>query len=92
MKSPPISRIIDPQQDYVRFLTDPPEATDLEIQAETLKKIFSSDFVYVVDPGGYIGQMTAYELGRITERGMAVYYAQPQGFPPRRSRGHRSQR
>ena len=77
VKSPPSSRIIDPQRDYVRFDADPPEATDLEIQARTFKNIFSSDFVYVVDPGGYIGQMTAYELGRITERGMPVYYAEP---------------
>src|SRR5215472_5022438 len=81
VKSPPISRIIDPERDYVRFEADPPEATDLQIQAETFTSIFSSDFVYVVDPGGYIGQMTAYELGRITERGIAVYYAEPpKGF------------
>lgn len=81
VKSPPISRIIDPERDFVRFETDPPEATDLEIQAATLEKIFSSDFVYVVNPGGYIGQMTAHELGRIVERGMAVYYAElPESF------------
>jgi hypothetical protein len=29
---PPISRIIDPARDYVRFETDPPEATDLVIR------------------------------------------------------------
>ncbi|GGP41996.1 hypothetical protein GCM10010185_11600 [Saccharothrix coeruleofusca] len=42
-----------------------------------MEKIFSSDFVYVVNPGGYIGRTTAYELGRVHERGMAVYYAEP---------------
>src|SRR5690349_18099419 len=66
VKSPPISTIIDPERDYVRFEADPPEATDLEIQARTFKNLFTSDFVYIVDPGGYIGQLTAYELGRIT--------------------------
>ena len=82
VKSPPISRVIDPDRDFVRFETDPPKATDLEIQTATMEKIFSSDFVYVVNPGGYIGQMTAHELGRIVERGMAVYYAElPEGFP-----------
>ena len=82
VKSPPMSRIIDPERDFVRFAEDPPEATDLEIQAATMAKIYSSDFVYVVNPGGYIGQMTAHELGRVVERGMAVYYAElPQGFP-----------
>lgn len=77
VKSPPVSRIIDPERDFVRFDADPTGATDLEIQAATMEKIFSSDFVYVVNPGGYIGQMTAHELGRIVERGMAVYFAEP---------------
>lgn len=82
VKSPPISRVIDPERDFVRFEADPPEAADHEIQAATLGKIFSSDFVYVVNPGGYIGQMTAHELGRVIERGIAVYYAaMPEGFP-----------
>jgi ADP-ribose pyrophosphatase YjhB (NUDIX family) len=77
VRSPPISRVIDPEKDFVRFASDPPVATDLEIQAATMEKIFSSDFVYVVNPGGYTGLMTAHELGRIIERGMAVYYAEP---------------
>lgn len=81
VKSPPISRIIDPERSFVRFEADPPEATDIEIQVATLEKIFTSDFVYVVNPRGYIGQMTAHELGRIVERGMAVYYSeQPEDF------------
>jgi ADP-ribose pyrophosphatase YjhB (NUDIX family) len=81
VKSPPISRIIDPVRDYVRFESDPPQDSDFDLQAATLEKIFSSDFVYVVNPGGYMGTMTAYELGRVVERGMAVYYAQPpEGF------------
>lgn len=81
VKSPPLSRIIDPRRDFVRFETDPPEASDLQIQTATLNKIFSSDMVYVVNPDGYIGQMTAHELGRIAERRMAVYYAEhPRGL------------
>jgi ADP-ribose pyrophosphatase YjhB (NUDIX family) len=77
VKSPPISQIIDRDIDFVRFATDPPAAADHDIQTATLARIFSSDFVYVVDPGGYVGRSTAYELGRIHERGMAVYYAEP---------------
>jgi ADP-ribose pyrophosphatase YjhB (NUDIX family) len=82
VKSPPISRITNPGQDYVRFESDPPLSLDRHIQAVTFEKIFSSDFVYVVNPGGYIGRTTAYELGRIHERGMAVYFAEvPKDLP-----------
>lgn len=77
VKSPPISRIVDREREFVRFESDPPLVSDRDIQAATLEKIFSSDFVYVVNPDGYIGRTTAYELGRIHERGMAVYYAEP---------------
>jgi hypothetical protein len=80
VKSPPLSRIVDLEQEFVRFESDPRWASDYEIQAATLEKIFSSDVVYVVNPDGYIGRSTAYELGRIHERGMAVYYAEP---PPK---------
>ncbi|MGK8506350.1 NUDIX hydrolase [Nocardia asiatica] len=76
VKSPPISRIIDLDREFVRFESDPPSASDLDIQVATLQRIFSSDFVYVMNPDGYVGRTTAYELGRIHERGMAVYYAE----------------
>lgn len=79
VKSPPVSKIVDRGRGFVRFESDPVLATDRELQAAALGKIFTSDFVYVVDPGGYIGRATAYELGRIHERGMAVYYAEPPG-------------
>lgn len=74
-----MSRIIDLDREFVRFESDPPQASDGELQDATLEKIFSSDFVYVVNPKGYIGLHTAYELGRIHERGIAVYYAEPPG-------------
>lgn len=77
VKSPPISRVIDQGREFVRFESDPPLASDHDLQAAALKKILSSDFVYVVDPGGYIGRTTAYELGCAHARGMAVYYAEP---------------
>ena len=77
VKSPPPSEITGHGREFVRFKSDPPLSLDHDIQAVTLEKIFSSDFVYVVNPGGYIGRTTAYELGRIHERGIAVYYAEP---------------
>lgn len=82
INSPPISRIIDRNREFVRFDSDSPLTSDCDIQAATLAKILASDFVYVVNPRGYIGRMTAYELGRIHERKMAVYYAEfPRDLP-----------
>ena len=77
VKSPAISRVLDTAREFVRFESDPIQMSDREIQAATMAKIFSSDLVYVVNPGGYVGTLTAWELGRVQERGMAVYYAEP---------------
>lgn len=82
VRSPKICRIINPGSDYARFETDPPQAPDQLIQAVTLAKILSSDLVYVVAPGGYVGRTTCYELGCIHERGIPVYYsAMPKDLP-----------
>ncbi|MDT7843541.1 NUDIX hydrolase [Streptomyces justiciae] len=77
VKAPPISRIVNPGREYARFESDCEQCSDHAIQAATMEKIFNSDFVYVVNPGGYIGRSTAYELGRVHERGLAVFYAEP---------------
>jgi ADP-ribose pyrophosphatase YjhB (NUDIX family) len=77
VKSPPMSRIINHGHEFVRFECDPPMSSDHAIQAATMEKIFSSDIVYLVNPDGYIGRTTAYELGRVHERGLAVFYAEP---------------
>ncbi|MEU8030810.1 NUDIX domain-containing protein [Streptomyces sp. NPDC049099] len=77
VKSPPDCQIVNREDGFVRFASDPPESSNHDLQAATLAKIFTSDLVYVVNPGGYIGRTTAYELGRVHERGMAVYYAEP---------------
>src|SRR5215472_1317609 len=82
VRSPKICKIINPGGEYARFETDPPETPDQLIQAVTLAKILSSDLVYVVAPGGYVGRTTCYELGRIHERSIPVYYsAMPRDLP-----------
>jgi len=77
IRSPAVSRIVNPGEEYPRFESDPPAFLDHHIQAATFEKIFSSDFVYVVTPGGYIGRTTSYELGRVHERGIPVYFSEP---------------
>ncbi|MFB9662198.1 hypothetical protein ACFQS3_05700 [Glycomyces mayteni] len=80
--SPPVSRIVDPKANFVRFETDALDSTDHQIQTETFARIFKSDFVYVVTPGGYIGRTTCFELGRILERGIPVFYSEePDDLP-----------
>ncbi|MFD4671822.1 hypothetical protein ACFWNN_18965 [Lentzea sp. NPDC058450] len=74
--TPPISSITNPGELFVRFELDPPHVSDGEIQAATLKKILSSDAVYVVAPNGYIGRTTCYELGRVHEKGVPVFYSE----------------
>jgi hypothetical protein len=76
VRSPVVSRIINPGACYVRFETDSPQSSDQLIQAMTLGKILGSDLVYVVAPAGYIGQTTCYELGRVHERSIPTYFSE----------------
>lgn len=82
VKSPALSRIVNPEDDYVRFESDPPSCSDLTIQRATLDKILTSDVVYVACPGGYIGRTTSYELGQVHHRGIPVFFSQfPHDLP-----------
>jgi hypothetical protein len=77
VRSPAVSRIVNPGDDYARFESDPADSSDQLIQAVTMERILSSDLVYVVAPGGYIGRTTCYELGRADERSIPVYFSAP---------------
>jgi hypothetical protein len=82
VRSPALSRIVNPGEDYVRFESDPSSCDDLAIQKATLDKILTSDVVYVVSPGGYIGRTTSYELGQVHHRGIPVYFShRPRDLP-----------
>lgn len=82
VRSPVVSRIINPGAAYVRFETDLPALSNLDIQSATLAKILEADVVYVVAPGGYIGRTTCYELGCVQQRGIPVYFSeQPEDLP-----------
>jgi hypothetical protein len=82
VRSPVISRIVNPGADYPRFETDSPQSSDQLIQARTLSRILNSDLAYVVAPGGYVGRLTCYELGRLHARAIPVYFsAMPRDLP-----------
>jgi len=77
IRSPAMSRIMNPGDKYARFESDPLTSSDQLIQAETFEKLFSSDLVYVVAPQGYVGPTTNLELGRLLERGIPIYFSEP---------------
>jgi hypothetical protein len=72
--SPKKSVILDPNQEFVLFHSDNPNHNDNEIQLIALNRILNSDFVFVCNPNGYIGKTTAYEIGRIIERKIPLYF------------------
>ncbi|MCG2775683.1 MAG: hypothetical protein L6406_08390 [Desulfobacterales bacterium] len=75
VNSPLGSKIICPNIPFVRFESDPSCHSDEMIQTITLERIFNSDVVYVVNPGGYIGKTTCYEIGRVIQRRQPIYFS-----------------
>jgi hypothetical protein len=80
--SPPRSEIVCREVNFVRLLVDDPEASDEEIQLIALHRILSSDFVFVLVVDGYVGPSTAYEIGRLIERRVPVFFSErPSDLP-----------
>jgi hypothetical protein len=73
--TPRSTEIIEPEIDFVRFATDEKEYSDELIQSETIKRIFSSNLVYVIAPDGYVGRTTCYEIGRIIQYNIPIYFS-----------------
>jgi NTP pyrophosphatase (non-canonical NTP hydrolase) len=69
--SPKLSRPISCEDEFVRLETD--KGTPGEIEFEHLEAITRSDFLYVVNPGGYIGKSVALEIGYALSRNIPVY-------------------
>jgi hypothetical protein len=80
--SPRLSRIIDPSDWYVRLETDIPGDKPEDIQLITLERIFRSSFVYVLSTDGYVGRTTCYEIGRIVERNIPLFFSEIPGELP----------
>ncbi len=74
--SPKRSTILNPDDWFVRFQIDDPAHRPPEIQLIALHRILRSDFVYVLAPGGYVGRTTCYEIGRIHERDIPLYFSE----------------
>lgn len=67
---------------FIVFETDNKNFSSEKIQYDTLKNIFRANAVYVVDMDGYVGRTTCYEIGRLVERSMPMYFYQyPKDLP-----------
>lgn len=61
---------------FVRFESDDANMSDASVQSVTLRRIFSADLVYVVAPEGYVGRTTCYEIGRVLQAGIPIYFSE----------------
>ncbi len=83
------SSVIEPGIDFVRFGDDLTEESDEMVQSITLKRIFNAGVVYVVAPSGYVGKTTCYEIGRVLQKKMPIYFSShPRDLPIRIPKSH----
>lgn len=74
--SPKDAAITNPEAEFVRFDSDDSEHSEADIQLIALHRILRSTFVYVANPGGYVGRTTCYEIGRILERSLPIFFSE----------------
>lgn len=72
--SPKISKIINPTEEFVILESDDRNLSNEDIQLLVFHRAFRSDFIYVWDPDGYIGKTTCYEIGRMIDKDIPIYY------------------
>jgi len=69
--SPKPSKAVSLEGEFVRLQED--KGTPGEIESRHLEAISRSDFLYVVNPRGYIGRSVALEIGYALSRSIPVY-------------------
>ena len=72
--SPKYSQIIKNDNGFVILSSDNLSYSNEDIQLIALHRILRSNFVYVWNPDGYIGKTTSYEIGRIIERKIPIFF------------------
>ena len=61
--SPQKSRIINPGEEFALLETDLKSLSRKQLEDRHLEAIANSDFVYLVNPNGYIGNSATFEIG-----------------------------
>ncbi len=69
----PSSTIVTPKGEFFRPLQSEQGMTPKQVEDSFLKALSLSDFVYVVNPDGYVGNMVSMEIGFAMARGIPVY-------------------
>lgn len=82
VRSPLGGSVLDPGAEFVRFDSDRPDYDDPQVQSVALHRILGADLVFVVAPDGYVGRTTCYEIGRIVQADVPLYFSQmPRDLP-----------
>jgi len=71
--SPEKSTPLDHAAEFVMLASDPPNLSIQDIEDAHLAYQQNADFVYLVNPGGYIGLSAAYEIGVAKGCGKPVF-------------------
>jgi hypothetical protein len=66
----------------LRFEDDDPSFAEAKLQTLALERIMGADFVYVVAPDGYVGRATSYELGRLVQAAVPLFFSAALRDPP----------
>lgn len=67
---------------FVRCNEDNENEDDAMIQTRAIARLFKSDLVYVFVKDCFIGKTTCYEVGRLLQRGIPLYFSEkPDDFP-----------
>ncbi len=75
--SPKKSRILNPNDEFVFLKSDPQNVGIKAIEDVVLDAIDNSDFIYLVNPFGYIGISVGFELGHCIAKQKPVYSSDP---------------
>lgn len=80
--SPKKSKIIDDIEGFVILETDDKKAQPYVIQEHVFENIRHSEFVYVWNPDGYLGNSTCYEIGKIVSMNVPLLFKEmPKDLP-----------
>jgi hypothetical protein len=71
--SPKEAEILNPEDEFVVFDYDPKHLSERELEDLVLEKMHMCNFVYLVNPGGYIGLSASFEVGYCAAHGIDVY-------------------
>lgn len=67
---------------FVRCNEDSENEDDAMIQTRAIARLFKCDLVYVFVKDCFIGKTTCYEVGRLLQRGIPLYFSEkPDDFP-----------